>query len=114
MRLSFQGLRMVRFKVIAAVLLVAHALVHPVLHAVPVSPPEQVQLRAGLPADQQSSAEVKPPCLGCLLQRRFAVPPLRVVLPASLPVWEYVVTGSEQALPAVARSARSTRAPPSF
>jgi hypothetical protein len=114
MRLHFQGLRAVRFKVIGAVLLVAHALVHPVLHAVPVSPSEQVQLRAELPAEQRSPAEVKPPCLGCLLQRRFDAPPPRIVLPASLPVWEYVVAGSERALAAVARSAPSTRAPPSF
>lgn len=114
MRLSFQGLRTVRFKVIAAVLLVAHALVHPVVHAVPVSSPEQVQVRTGVPADQQSSAEVKPPCLGCLLQRRMDSAPLRVTLPTPGFYWEYVLVGLEGALIAAEKTAHWTRAPPSL
>lgn len=105
--------RAIRFQFITAILLVAHALIHPALHWLPQTEAVEVVVSAPFPADEQSTAEPKPPCLGCLQQRRLDLVPLLVSLSAPVLRWEYVFVGSQLNLAAAESFSQPTRAPPS-
>ena len=98
-------------KNLAAVLLLAQTLVHPLWHLPPAALPAGPQLTS-LPAGAESLPEGRGICLGCLGQRRFTAAPALAEPGAVQPASEPLPSSPVSFLPLLDRAEPNPRGPP--
>lgn len=106
--------RAMRFKLVAATLLLAHLLTHPGLHGLPTIQGRRTVIKAPVLPGKHSPAAPGVPCLGCLVQRQLGSDALRATWAAPFAAQEFLFVDSQPSLRVPEGSFLLTRAPPSF